>query len=75
MRYYGMGATISNTEGLGVEIFAGFAAAEVLYNEAGAVKGVATGNMGIGKDGQITLVAGEPAKGNGAAGPHPWDED
>ena len=41
-------------EGLGVEIFAGFAAAEVLYNEAGAVKGVATGNMGVGKDGEPT---------------------
>jgi electron-transferring-flavoprotein dehydrogenase len=41
-------------EALGVEIFAGFAAAEVLYDEAGAVRGVATGNMGIGKDGQPT---------------------
>ena len=41
-------------EGLGVEIFAGFAAAEVLYNDDGSVKGVATGNMGIGKDGQPT---------------------
>jgi len=41
-------------EALGVEIFPGFAAAEVLYDEAGAVKGVATGNMGIGKDGQPT---------------------
>ena len=38
-------------EALGVEIFPGFAAAEVLYNHAGAVKGVATGNMGVGKDG------------------------
>jgi electron-transferring-flavoprotein dehydrogenase len=38
-------------ESLGVEIFPGFAAAEVLYNEAGAVKGVATGNLGVGKDG------------------------
>jgi electron-transferring-flavoprotein dehydrogenase len=38
-------------ESLGVEIFPGFAAAEVLYNEKGAVKGVATGNMGVGKDG------------------------
>jgi electron-transferring-flavoprotein dehydrogenase len=37
---------------LGVEIFPGFAAAEVLYDEQGRVKGVATGNMGIGKDGQ-----------------------
>ncbi len=41
-------------EALGVEIFPGFAAAEVLYDEGGAVKGVATGNMGIGKDGQPT---------------------
>ena len=39
-------------ENLGVEIFPGFAAAEVLYNDAGAVKGVATGNMGIGKNGE-----------------------
>ena len=38
-------------EGLGVEIFPGFAAAEVLYNDNGSVKGVATGNMGVGKDG------------------------
>ncbi|MEE1652990.1 electron transfer flavoprotein-ubiquinone oxidoreductase [Brachymonas sp. G13] len=39
-------------EELGVEIFPGFAAAEVLYNDDGSVKGVATGNMGIGKDGE-----------------------
>ena len=39
-------------EELGVEIFPGFAAAEILYDEAGAVRGVATGDMGIGKDGQ-----------------------
>jgi electron-transferring-flavoprotein dehydrogenase len=39
-------------EALGVEIFPGFAAAEVLYSEAGAVVGVATGNLGVGKDGQ-----------------------
>jgi electron-transferring-flavoprotein dehydrogenase len=38
----------------GVEIYPGFAAAEVLYNEKGAVRGVATGDMGIGKDGQKT---------------------
>ena len=37
-------------EALGVEIFPGFTAAEVLYNDDGSVKGVATGNMGIGKD-------------------------
>ena len=41
-------------EELGVEIFPGFAAAEILYDEAGAVRGVATGDMGIGKDGQPT---------------------
>ena len=41
-------------EGLGVEIFPGFTAAEVLYNDNGSVKGVATGNLGIGKDGQPT---------------------
>src|SRR5690606_14524472 len=41
-------------EALGVEIFPGFAAAEVLYDDAGAVRGVATGNMGLGKDGQPT---------------------
>ena len=41
-------------ENLGVEIFPGFAAAEVLYNDNGSLKGVATGNLGIGKDGQPT---------------------
>jgi len=41
-------------EALGVEIFPGFPAAEVLYNDDGSVKGVATGNMGIGKDGEPT---------------------
>ncbi|WP_158934320.1 electron transfer flavoprotein-ubiquinone oxidoreductase [Burkholderia sp. S171] len=41
-------------EALGVEIFPGFPAAEVLYTEAGAVRGVATGNMGVGKDGEPT---------------------
>ena len=41
-------------EALGVEIFPGFAAAEVLYNDDGSVKGVATGNLGIGKNGQPT---------------------
>jgi len=42
----------AQAESLGVEIFPGFAAAEVLYDEAGAVTGVATGNMGVGKDGK-----------------------
>jgi electron-transferring-flavoprotein dehydrogenase len=41
-------------EALGVEIFSGFAAAEVLYDARGAVRGVATGNMGVGKDGRPT---------------------
>jgi electron-transferring-flavoprotein dehydrogenase len=41
-------------ESLGVEIFPGFAAAEVLYAEDGSVRGVATGNLGIGKDGEPT---------------------
>ena len=41
-------------EALGVEIFPGFAAAEVLYNDDGSVKGVATGNMGVGKEGEPT---------------------
>ncbi|MEW5728492.1 MAG: electron transfer flavoprotein-ubiquinone oxidoreductase [Pseudomonadota bacterium] len=44
----------TKAEELGVEVFAGFAAAEVLYNEDGSVKGVATGDMGIGKDGEPT---------------------
>jgi electron-transferring-flavoprotein dehydrogenase len=38
-------------EALGVEIFPGFAAAEVLYNEDGSVRGVATGDMGVSRDG------------------------
>ncbi|MGP1354021.1 MAG: electron transfer flavoprotein-ubiquinone oxidoreductase [Parasphingopyxis sp.] len=38
-------------EAMGVEIFPGFAAAEVLFNEDGSVKGVATGDMGIARDG------------------------
>jgi electron-transferring-flavoprotein dehydrogenase len=41
-------------EELGVEIYPGFAAAEVLYDASGRVQGVATGEMGIGKDGQPT---------------------
>src|SRR3954451_9965688 len=39
-------------EALGVEIYPGFAATEVLYDEHGAVRGIATGDMGIGKDGK-----------------------
>jgi electron-transferring-flavoprotein dehydrogenase len=38
-------------ENLGVEIFPGFPAAEILYNDDGSVKGVATGDMGIARDG------------------------
>ena len=38
-------------EALGVEIFPGFPAAEILYNEDGSVKGVATGDMGVARDG------------------------
>src|SRR6201987_1047067 len=38
-------------EALGVEIYPGFAAVEVLYNEKGAVRGIATGDMGVAKDG------------------------
>jgi electron-transferring-flavoprotein dehydrogenase len=41
-------------EAMGVEIFPGFSAAEVLHDEHGAVVGVATGNMGVGKDGEPT---------------------
>jgi electron-transferring-flavoprotein dehydrogenase len=39
-------------EALGVEIFPGFAAAEILYNGDGSVRGVASGNMGVGRDGR-----------------------
>ncbi len=39
-------------EGMGVEIYPGFAAAEVLYHDDGSVKGVATGDMGITKTGE-----------------------
>jgi len=39
-------------EALGVEIYPGFAGAEVLYDEAGAVKGVATGDMGLTREGE-----------------------
>ena len=43
-------------EELGVEIYPGFAAAEVLYHADGSVKGVATGDMGIGRDGEKTAA-------------------
>ena len=47
-------------EGLGVEIFPGFPAAEILYNDDGSVKGVATGDMGVARDGshKARLCAG-----------------
>ena len=41
----------TQAEELGVEIFPGFAAAEILYNDDGSVKGVATGDMGVARDG------------------------
>ncbi|WP_200934122.1 electron transfer flavoprotein-ubiquinone oxidoreductase [Massilia sp. Leaf139] len=41
-------------EALGVEVFPGFPAAEILYNEDGSVKGVATGNMGVDREGNPT---------------------
>jgi len=41
-------------EALGVEIYPGFAAAEVLYDDPGGVRGVATGDMGVGRDGRPT---------------------
>ncbi|MBK9520864.1 MAG: electron transfer flavoprotein-ubiquinone oxidoreductase [Rhodocyclaceae bacterium] len=44
----------TQAEALGVEIYPGFAGAEILYDEKGAVRGVATGDMGVGRDGQPT---------------------
>ena len=44
----------TKAEGLGVEIYPGFAVAEVLFSDDGAVKGIATGDMGIGKNGEHT---------------------
>ena len=44
----------TQAEALGVEIYPGFAAAEVLYNDEGAVVGVATGDMGIDREGHPT---------------------
>ncbi len=41
-----------HAEALGIEIFEGFAAAEILYDDDGRVLGVATGDMGIGRDGE-----------------------
>ncbi|MGE5476399.1 MAG: electron transfer flavoprotein-ubiquinone oxidoreductase [Bacteroidales bacterium] len=44
----------AQAEELGVEIYPGFAAAEILYRADGSVKGVATGDMGVGRDGEPT---------------------
>ena len=44
----------AQAEALGVEIYPGFAGAEVLYDDSGSVRGVATGDMGVGRDGQPT---------------------
>ena len=44
----------AEAEAAGVEIYPGFAAAEVLFSEDGRVRGVATGDMGLGKDGSRT---------------------
>jgi electron-transferring-flavoprotein dehydrogenase len=44
----------AQAESLGVEIFPGFPAAEILYNEQGAVSGVITGSMGLDKEGNPT---------------------
>jgi electron-transferring-flavoprotein dehydrogenase len=41
-------------EALGIDVYPGFAAAEILYDDQGAVRGVATGNMGVGRDGEPT---------------------
>ena len=41
-------------EALGVEVFPGFPAAEILYNDDGSVRGVATGNMGVDREGKPT---------------------
>ena len=41
-------------EGMGAEIYPGFAASEVLYNDDGSVGGVITGDMGVGEDGEPT---------------------
>ena len=44
----------TKAEELEVSIFPGFAASEILYHEDGSVRGIQTGDMGIGKDGQPT---------------------
>ena len=44
----------ARAEALGVEVYPGFAAAELIFDDNGAVKGVATGDMGVGRDGEPT---------------------
>ncbi len=44
----------TQAESMGVEIYPGFSASEILYDENGMVKGVVTGDMGVGKDGKPT---------------------
>ncbi len=43
----------AKAEALGVEIYPGFAASEVLYDDKGAVVGIATGDMGVGREGEM----------------------
>ena len=42
----------AKAEALGIEIYPGFAATEILYDDQGAVTGIATGDMGVGRDGE-----------------------
>ncbi|MGL4444628.1 MAG: NAD(P)/FAD-dependent oxidoreductase, partial [Alsobacter sp.] len=44
----------TQAEAVGVEIYPGFSASEVLYDDRGSVIGIATGDVGIGKDGELT---------------------
>ena len=44
----------TQAENLGVEIFPGFAASEILFDDQNRVKGIATGNLGISKEGEVT---------------------
>jgi electron-transferring-flavoprotein dehydrogenase len=63
-------------EGLGVDVFPGFAAAEALFDEQGAVKGVRIGDMGLNKDGSkgpnytpgLEMIAGTTLLAEGARG-------
>lgn len=43
-------------ESLGVEVYSGYPAAEVLYHDDGSVKGVATGDVGVAKDGSPKVI-------------------